>query len=156
MREGAPVGASMAAVQYGGFWIRFLAVFIDGLIIGAVAIPLFLIVGFSAGLFRPFNIDNPPALAPIFLVELLIMALFLVYQVWFVTRKGGTPGKLAVGLRIITPDGRNLTTGRAVGRYFAYILSGLTFYIGYIIAAFDSEKRALHDHICNTRVIHLR
>jgi len=28
--------------------------------------------------------------------------------------------------------------------------------IGYIMAAFDSEKRALHDHICDTRVIYAK
>jgi uncharacterized RDD family membrane protein YckC len=40
------------------------------------------------------------------------------------------------------------------GRFSAEILSGLIFYIGYIMVAFDSEKRALHDRICNTRVIY--
>ena len=27
--------------------------------------------------------------------------------------------------------------------------------IGYLIAAFDDQKRTLHDHICDTRVIRL-
>ena len=82
----------------------------------------------------------------------MLLAIFA-YNVWFVSRKGGTPGKLVLGLRVVTPDRRNLTVGRATGRYFAFLINGFTFYIGFIIAAFDSEKRALHDHICNTRVI---
>jgi hypothetical protein len=41
----------------------------------------------------------------------------------------------------------------SVGRYFAKMLSSLTLLIGYIIAAFDEEKRSLHDRICNTRVV---
>jgi uncharacterized RDD family membrane protein YckC len=154
MREGAlPAGTTMAAVQYGGFWIRALAVFLDALIVGIVATPVFLMVGFGTGLFRRPDPENPAPIVAVLLMELVLMALVLLYQVWFITKKGGTPGKLALGLRIVTPDGRNLTTGRAVGRYFAYILSGLVLYIGYIMAAFDVEKRALHDHICNTRVI---
>jgi len=41
-----------------------------------------------------------------------------------------------------------------VVRFFATMLSQLTLYIGYIIAAFDDEKRSLHDHICDTRVVY--
>jgi hypothetical protein len=33
-------------------------------------------------------------------------------------------------------------------------LSGLTCYIGYIIAGFDEQKRTLHDHVCSTRVVY--
>jgi uncharacterized RDD family membrane protein YckC len=40
-----------------------------------------------------------------------------------------------------------------VGRYFAQGLSAMLLYIGYIMAGFDSEKRALHDYLCDTRVI---
>ena len=37
---------------------------------------------------------------------------------------------------------------------FAELLSGMICDIGYLIVAFDSQKRGLHDHICNTRVIY--
>ena len=47
----------------------------------------------------------------------------------------------------------DLYYARALGRYFAKILSAAICGIGYIMAAFDEEKRALHDRICNTRVI---
>lgn len=157
MREGAaPIGATMQGAHYGGFWIRALAIFIDGLIMGVVIAPLFLIVGFSTGLFHAIDPENPPNFAAILLFEVFALALVLVYQVWFLTKKGATPGKMVVGLRVVTTDGKYLTAARAVGRYFAYLLSGFTLYIGYIIAAFDSEKRALHDHICSTRVIYNR
>jgi uncharacterized RDD family membrane protein YckC len=54
---------------------------------------------------------------------------------------------------VVRPDGRPVDLGRAFGRYFAKILSAFILLIGYIIAGFDSEKRALHDMICDTRVI---
>jgi uncharacterized RDD family membrane protein YckC len=54
---------------------------------------------------------------------------------------------------VVTADGGRVSYLRALGRYFAKMLSGFTCLIGYIIAAFDGQKRALHDHICNTRVV---
>jgi uncharacterized RDD family membrane protein YckC len=153
MREGVqPIGTPMAGVVYGGFWIRFLAVIIDGIIMGVVIFPISFAVGFGLGRSGGMDPANPP-IAQIALLELGILALALVYQVWFNTQKGGTPGKLVLGLRVVTTDGKFMTVPRAIGRFFAYILSGMVFYIGYIIAGFDSEKRALHDHICSTRVI---
>jgi uncharacterized RDD family membrane protein YckC len=50
-------------------------------------------------------------------------------------------------------DGGKVSYGRAVGRHFAKYLSSFTLGIGYIMAGIDDEKRALHDRICNTRVI---
>ena len=47
-------------------------------------------------------------------------------------------------------------TIRAIGRYFAAMLSSLILCIGYLLIAFDAEKRALHDMICDTRVIKTR
>jgi uncharacterized RDD family membrane protein YckC len=130
-----------------------LALFIDGLITGVVTVPIFLVIGFSFGGFRSFDAENPSTAGGFVLGYLVMLALYFAYNVWFVSQKGGTPGKLVLGLRVVTVDGRNLTVGRAIGRYFALMLSGFTFYIGFIIAAFDPEKRALHDHLCGTRVI---
>jgi uncharacterized RDD family membrane protein YckC len=53
-------------------------------------------------------------------------------------------------------DGGPISAGLAVGRFFAKILSSLTLCIGFLIAAFDREKRSLHDHICGTRVVYTR
>jgi uncharacterized RDD family membrane protein YckC len=66
---------------------------------------------------------------------------------------GATVGKMACKIKVITADGQPVSYARAFGRYFAKVLSSLTLLIGFIIAAFDSEKRSLHDHICNTRVV---
>ena len=60
---------------------------------------------------------------------------------------------MALKLRIVRPDGSPLTYARAFGRHWGKFLSSITLLIGYIIAAFDSEKRALHDRICDTRVV---
>jgi uncharacterized RDD family membrane protein YckC len=46
--------------------------------------------------------------------------------------------------------------GQAAGRYLAFLINGFTLFIGFIMAGFDDQKRALHDRICDTRVIHVK
>ena len=88
-------------------------------------------------------------------VTLLVQFLIgLCYAVFFLGRFAATPGKMACGLLVVRADGSALTYPRAAGRHFADMLSGITLCIGYLIAAFDLEKRALHDHICDTRVVY--
>ena len=84
------------------------------------------------------------------------MILNATYESLFISRLGATPGKLALGLKVVRPDGGPISLGRAVGRYFAKMLNGFTLGIGYIIAGFDSQKRGLHDMICDTRVLRVR
>jgi len=152
--------------HFGGFWMRFLAVIIDGVIIGVVSaiirIPLGLAgVGVGLGLGRNPDPNQvlaamPALLSLIGLSFLINMALTLAYDVYFLTTKGATPGKMALGLKVTRADGGPISAGLAVGMYFAKILSSLTFFIGFIIAGFDREKRSLHDHICGTRVVYTR
>jgi uncharacterized RDD family membrane protein YckC len=78
------------------------------------------------------------------------------YEAWFLVNKSATPGKLILGLQVVRTDGRPFTWGAGIGRFFAYFLSSLTLYIGFLMAAWDEEKRALHDRICDTRVVHVK
>ena len=82
------------------------------------------------------------------------MAIGISYEVFLIGRYGATLGKMACKIKIVTADGGRVSYARAFGRYFAKLLSAFTCMIGYIIAIFDKpQKRALHDHICNTRVV---
>jgi uncharacterized RDD family membrane protein YckC len=83
-------------------------------------------------------------------------AITAAYFTFFVGALAASPGKLALGLKVVRPDGSAVGYGRALGRYFAGILSWMILFIGYIMVAFDSEKRGLHDMICDTRVIKTR
>ena len=165
LREGvAPAGF----VRYGGFWLRFVAVFIDGLIVaiplGILQAILFAALGVSMVGLAP-NPDASPEevlrmMAPLFgimgLSVLLGMVLGCTYETFFIVKYGATPGKMVVGVKVVRPNGAGVETGRAIGRYFAKMLSAMILYIGYIMAGFDAEKRALHDMICDTRVIKTR
>ena len=136
--------------RYGGFWIRFVAKFIDGLIIGVVN----LLISFLISL--PITSPNDPSSALIAggVSTLANFAFAIAMTTWFLGKFGATPGKMAFGLVVVHPDGRSISYGRAFGRYFAELLSSLILGIGYIMAAFDDEKRALHDRICDTRVVY--
>jgi len=136
------------ALVYAGFWIRFLAKFIDNIILQILFIPMRFIPRGDPG-------DPAAAFRIIFLTLGVSMGLTAAYQIFFVGKFGGTPGKMALRLRIVRPNGEPVSYARACGRYFAELLSGLTLAIGYIMAAFDDEKRALHDRVCDTRVTRL-
>jgi uncharacterized RDD family membrane protein YckC len=98
----------------------------------------------------------PALMSLIGMAFLIQFCLSLAYEVYFLTTKGATPGKMALGLKVTRADGGPISVGLAVGRYFAKILSVCTLWIGFIIAGFDREKRSLHDHICGTRVVYTR
>jgi uncharacterized RDD family membrane protein YckC len=83
----------------------------------------------------------------------VLYIVFAVYSAFFVGTYGATPGKMVCRIKIVNADGSKVSYGKAIGRYFAELLNAFTLYIGYIIAAFDDEKRTLHDRICNTRVV---
>jgi uncharacterized RDD family membrane protein YckC len=162
MREG---GQAIGVRRYAGFWIRFVARLIDGVLLiivsTIISIPLTLVMGgaaitgFGPGSNPAAAVAALPAIfAAIAIRSLINMAIAVTYEAYFVSTRGGTLGKLALGLKIIRADGSPVPVGLAVGRYFAQILSSLILFIGYIMAGFDPEKRALHDRICDTRVIY--
>jgi uncharacterized RDD family membrane protein YckC len=158
-RAGIPGPPPFSTVRYAGFWIRFLARLIDGTILGIAGLilrlPLMIMLGIGMGRGYPFGIM--PALGAAMGASLVVnLLLGMAYEVYFVSTRGATPGKMALGLKIIRADGSPVPPGLALGRYFAHWISGITLFIGYIMAGFDSQKRALHDRICETRVIYAR
>jgi len=154
LREGIrPAGAA----HYGGFWIRYLAVLVDSLIFSVLIVILFAI------LLMLFPVDwanlqrSPAGLLQLLEIEGVVWLVALVfegvYETLMIGRYAATLGKMACGLRVVMSDGGQVTYGRSLGRHFAKLLSGFMMFIGYIMAGFDDEKRALHDRICDTRVI---
>ncbi|GJM27275.1 MAG: hypothetical protein DHS20C16_36900 [Phycisphaerae bacterium] len=149
LKEGIPLPGMM----YGGFWIRFVAALVDGLIMMVFACG---VAAGSAALIFPFaqnGLQNGAEILWQVIYTLGSWAIQCGYQTFFLGRYGATPGKMLLRLKVVRPDGSKITYWRAFGRFWATWISGLTCYIGYIIAAFDDEKRTLHDHICSTRVI---
>ncbi len=142
--------------HYAGFWIRVVARLIDGITVGiAQAFIALLFFGTFGAQFLPSVMRS----APIGLrlsFQLLSYAIAIVYEVVFLRYQGATLGKMALGLKVIRSNGESLGWGISFGRYFMYIVSGIILLIGYMMAGFDNEKRALHDRVCDTRVIYKR
>jgi uncharacterized RDD family membrane protein YckC len=148
LQEGASLPNSMV---YAGFWMRFGAKFIDGLIQYAINMAISVVM---TGVLVSVSGRNPGARGGAMLAVFgLQMAFAASYSTFFVGKFQATPGKMALGIKIVAPDGGRIGYGRALGRYFAEFLSSIILCIGYLMAAFDQEKRALHDRICTTRVV---
>jgi len=143
LREGVAPAGELGELVYAGFWIRLCAKILDGLILSAC--------GFILGLLTVLVTRHPIGAGV--LQNLLAFILNIAYVTYFLGNCGATPGKMACGLKVVRPDGEKVTYGRACGRFFAELISSMTLAIGYIMAAFDEEKRSLHDRICDTRVV---
>lgn len=146
------------AVRYAGFWIRFLARLIDGVLLNVALLAIRLPLGLS--FMGPMSSRNPGEMMAVagamIVASLLSVAVAAGYEIFFISARGATLGKMALGLKVVRPDGLPISMGQSAGRYFAQWLSALILFIGYIMAGFDEQKRSLHDRICETRVIHLR
>jgi len=125
-----------------------------------ILIPVQMLIGGAA--IRGGMSGDPTTMIPAFmgvfgLAMLINLGFQCAYEVYFLSqRNGATLGKQVLGLRVIRADGGPIPVNLAVGRFFAYLLNSFTLLIGFIIAGFDSEKRALHDRICDTRVIYVK
>jgi uncharacterized RDD family membrane protein YckC len=154
--ETSAVGVASVGMAYGGFWIRFAAKILDGLIQDIISIPLFLLFSPRISLMGRFGPPTPAEIAKLVVVVLLGGVVGICYNTFFLGKFGATPGKMVCGLKVLTPEGTPISYARALGRSAAEILSRMFCFLGYIIAAFDGQKRALHDHIASTRVIKTR
>lgn len=144
--------AEMAARPKAGFWIRFVAYFFDGAIVGFVQFLLGLAFGLVTGLFAHSAGETQTALSV--LSGLLGITISLVYGVFFIGYCGQTPGKMVVRVKVMRTDGQELGYGRAFLReVIGKFLSGILLCIGYLMVAFDSQKQGLHDKIADTYVI---
>lgn len=138
-----------ADFEYAGFWIRFGASIIDGIIIFAITAPL-LVAIYGWGYF--VRVDKP--LFDGFADFIISWVFPLVATVMFWVYKQATPGKMAVSARVVDArTGKSLSTGQAIGRYFAYFVSLLPFCLGFIWVAFDPRKQGWHDKLSGTVVI---
>jgi len=146
-----PAAVTQGRFVYGGFWIRFLAYLIDGIVIGAIRAIILIPLGLS--MMDEYRFGSPWFFARLGQAGLSGFILTACYFVFFWTQYGATPGKMVLKLKVVTPAGNMISLGQAIGRYFGQMLSGLTLGIGFIMAGFDDEKRALHDRLADTRVI---
>jgi len=156
--------AAQAGWHYGGFWIRFGARMIDGIVL---TVPILIIAAvLIPNLIRARGSDSnaaPAGFAALGLTFFLVyFVLVICYEVLFLKYRGATPGKMACGLKVVRSDGSSLEWGSSIGRFVMWnvVTSGVPYLnfilmlISGIMTGTDGEKRALHDRVCDTRVVY--
>ena len=151
-------------VNYAGFWIRFVALIIDYLVLNTLTflliLPLLGIIGFSSiGLSDLQSMDEEEILMTILAISTpFYIANMVMYWLYYALQQSSswqaTLGKRAVGIKVTNQHGERLSFTTASLRYLGRIISGMTMLIGYIIAGFTAKKQALHDMIASTYVVY--
>ncbi|MGI8907788.1 MAG: GYF domain-containing protein [Candidatus Sumerlaeaceae bacterium] len=176
--EGRAAQAATVSVRYGGFWIRALAKSVDHLLISILLAPLSLKMmpedlpdKVFALLFRSVG-DPEPLLKQLEQYSAgffpYIISALVVYNAVFVALMSATPGKYLSGIKVISADGARVSFAQAVARavipallliadqFGAFGIGRIVVMAGYLMVAFDVEKRSLFDRICRTRVVRTR
>lgn len=160
---------NMNAVKYAGFWVRFVASFLDTIFL---ALPVAIFIYFlSDGNWFDFsqyqqnmlyamsgNASKALASQPqtslkwelLFEVSVLLVTM-LFWRRW----RGATPGKKLVHIKIVDfKTNQDIDNKQAITRSLGYVVSTLLFLIGFIMVAFRNDKRGLHDMLAGTAVVY--
>jgi len=141
-RVSAPTAAG--ALHPAGFWIRAGAVLID--------VVLIMVAEMAFGFLLWAVTDDRLAAAASRAFRFLASPCYFVFLHW---ARGQTLGKMVFRIRVVMLNGAPLPFGRSALRHLGSWLSAVILGIGYLVAAFRADKRALHDLIAGTRVEHV-
>jgi uncharacterized RDD family membrane protein YckC len=142
----AKAGASAGEPEYIGFWIRFIASVIDSILVMLIIYPLMSFL-FGWDNLASGNINRGASL----LFELVLPAIAVII---FWVYRSATPGKMIMGAKIVDATTyEKPTNGQLIGRYFAYYVSMLPVFLGFIWVGFDKRKQGWHDKLAGTVVI---
>lgn len=146
----AQVAPDADELEYVGFWARVGAALIDTVLVLIVCVPL---VTFVYG--RTYWTSDALLQGPAdFLINWLLPAIAVV--VFWIYRQA-TPGKIAIGARIVDADtGGKPSTRQLIVRYLGYYVSMLPLMAGIIWVAFDPRKQGWHDKLAGTVVVRSR
>jgi uncharacterized RDD family membrane protein YckC len=148
-------------VAYAGFWLRFVAWFIDAIVLGIGG-------GILTAPFTGLGLMNlhslmrggPPSPDMLFghgfIFRAFIVKQLLHWAYYSLLESStwqATLGKKALGLEVTDMNGARISFGHATGRWAARYVSVMTLGIGYLMAGFTARKQALHDLIAGTLVI---
>ena len=159
-------GEQFAGVAYAGFWLRFVAFLIDGVISGflflILLIPLFILTGAGAALGRIGSGEDISDEVAAFVGIGFVLGFFVItvgvrwlyYALSESSSWQGTLGKNMLNLTVTDLSGQPISFARASGRYFAKFITNLIpLAIGYILAGFTEKKQAIHDMIASCLVL---
>jgi len=155
--------------RYAGFWLRFVAAIIDGLILGVPFgfVVVMIVMSALPGLMQMQNQQSPNPVAIVmlilprifFIIVLAAVASWLYFALCESSQWQATLGKKALGLYVTDLGGSRVTFGRASGRFWGGrglsmvpYLGGLYYLVDCIMAGVTEKKQALHDMIAGCLV----
>ncbi len=152
---------------YAGFWKRAIAFLIDSVVISIPVGIMYAVILIPQGMAFAKAVSNgtepsPDAMMGIMgryfasMVLLWVLTIAISWLYFALTESGkhqATLGKRAFGIKVTGPQGERISFARATGRFFAKMVSGMTFYFGFYMAGFTQKRQALHDILANTFVI---
>lgn len=135
--------------SYAGFWLRFIAAIVDGILVQ--------IMSFVVGVLATGALvsTGPQAAGSAGSIRGLlgICTAWLYFALFESSSRQATLGKSMLSIKVTDTDGNRISFGQATGRYFAKIISGLIFLIGYMMAGWTEKKQALHDIMASCLVV---
>ncbi|HEY3061666.1 MAG TPA: RDD family protein [Chloroflexota bacterium] len=145
---GAMDAAHAGPVLYAGFWRRFAAAFLDGIIVYVISFVIGAILGVGLAI---ANVGDNTLRAISYVVGFLIGVLY--YPTQESSEAQATFGKRALGIKVTDLHGQRISFMRALARTLGKWLSTLTLLIGYLMVAWTDRKQALHDMLAGTLVV---
>ncbi len=133
---------------YAGFWKRFAASIIDGVILMVCG----LIIGGFIGLVYRFTAGTSVGAGALGNLGGIILG-WLYFAIMESSSTQGTLGKMALGIKVTNLSGDSISFGRATGRHLGKIISAFILFIGYLMVAFTSRKQGLHDMMAGCLVV---
>lgn len=140
-------------IVHAGFWRRCAAYVVDSFIL---SIAMFVVLGLigvvTASLIAGDN-GGIAGLLVFLAYVLLIVGVWLYYAKLESGPAQATIGKRVMGIKVTDDKGQRIGFGRATGRFFGKIISGMIMNIGYLMAGFTGRKQALHDMMAGCCVV---
>ena len=144
--EAAPRNA-----EYVGFWKRFIAFLIDVFILTVISVPLLLAI-YGRSYLKLVQEAGGIAGFWDFMIQYVLPTVAVIV---FWRYRGATPGKMAISAKIVdAKSGRTPSTGKLIVRYFAYLVSMLPLFLGFVWIGIDKRKQGFHDKIAGTLVVY--
>lgn len=143
-----PTPAARGGSDISGAGRRLLAAVVDQLILFSIDVAVIYFTFRIAGL--PLSEWQAVPMLPLVLFLLMLKASY--FSV-FTALGGQTVGKMAMGIRVVGEDDRDVNPSRAVQRTLAALASVATVGLGFAPVLLGGDRRALHDRVAGTRVV---
>ena len=140
-------------MQHVGFLIRLVAYIIDAIILAIDQGILMAIFGLSSFMTQSGGGSQVSIGALQIIGFILILVWDIGYFVYFWSSSGQTPGKMIMGIKVVSVDGGPVSVGKAIVRLIGYAISGIVIYLGFLWIIWDKEKQGWHDKIAGTYVV---